>query len=69
MLVVITRGKRVWSNNGFGDEMDKIWMELQDELSLPGRDAVHLIAEHSGHSIHLDQPGLVISALRILLND
>ena len=60
MLVVLTCGKRVWSNNGFGEEMDKIWMELQDELSLLSRDAVHLIAKHSGHSNHLDQPGLVI---------
>ena len=68
-LVVLTRGKRVWPNNGIGDEMEKTWMELQDELSLLSRDAVHLIAEHSGHSIHLDQPGLVISALRNLLNN
>lgn len=68
-LVVLTRGQRVWPNNGLGDEMEKTWMEMQDELSSLSRDAVHLIAEHSGHSIHLDQPGLVISALRVLLND
>lgn len=68
-LVVLTRGQRVWPNNSLGDEMEKTWMEMQDELSSLSRDAVHLIAEHSGHSIHLDQPGLVISALRVLLND
>lgn len=68
-LVVLTRGQRVWPNNGPGDEMEKTWMQMQDELSSLSRDAVHLIAEHSGHSIHLDQPGLVISALRVLLND
>lgn len=44
-------------------------MELQDELSTLGRDTVHLIAENSGHSIHLDQPGLVISALKNLLEE
>lgn len=68
-MVVLTRGKRVWPNNGHGDEMEKIWMELQDELSTLGRDTVHLIAENSGHSIHLDQPGLVISALKNLLEE
>lgn len=68
-LVVLTRGQRVWPNNGLGDEMEKIWMQMQDELSLLSRDVVHLIAEQSGHSIHLDQPGLVISALQVLLNN
>ena len=67
-LVVLTRGKRVWPNNGFGDEMEKVWMQLQSELSELSVNVVHLIAEDSGHSIHLDQPGLVITALRDLLN-
>ncbi|MBT7953383.1 MAG: alpha/beta hydrolase [Gammaproteobacteria bacterium] len=67
-LVVLTRGKRVWPNSGFGNKMEKTWMELQDELSLLSLDVVHLVAERSGHSIHLDQPGLVISALDVLLN-
>jgi pimeloyl-ACP methyl ester carboxylesterase len=67
-VVILTRGKRVWPNNSFGDQMEKTWTELQNELSFLSLDAVHLIAEQSGHSIHLDQPGLVISALRVLLN-
>ncbi|MFT7459514.1 MAG: pimeloyl-ACP methyl ester carboxylesterase, partial [Planctomycetota bacterium] len=68
-LVVLTRGKRVWPNNDYGDEMEKIWMEMQDELALLNEGAIHLIAERSGHSIHLDQPEFVISALRVLLNN
>lgn len=67
-LVVLSHGKRVWPHNGYGDSMEKTWMELQDELSRLSDDSVHLIAEQSGHSIHLDQPELVISALRVLLN-
>lgn len=67
-LVVLTRGKRVWPHNSFGNEMEKTWAKLQDELSLLSQDAVHLVAEHSGHSIHLDQPGLVISTLDLLIN-
>ncbi|MCG8378681.1 MAG: alpha/beta hydrolase [Proteobacteria bacterium] len=68
-LVVLTRGKRVWPNNGYGDRMEKVWMELQDELSRQIDDAVHLIAENSGHAIHLDQPEMVITALRVMLDN
>ncbi len=67
-VVVLTRGQRVWPRNDYGDEMEKIWMELQDELSQLSRNPVHLIAEKSGHSIHLDQPGIVITALQTVLN-
>ncbi|NKB35899.1 MAG: alpha/beta fold hydrolase [Gammaproteobacteria bacterium] len=66
-LVVLTRGKRVWPHTSYGNEMEKVWRELQDELSALSQNSVHLIAENSGHSIHLDQPELVISALRNLL--
>ncbi len=67
-LVVLTRGKRVWPHTSYGDEMEKVWRELQDELSTLSQNSVHLIAKNSGHSIHLDQPELVISALRNLLH-
>lgn len=66
--VVLTRGKRVWPHNDYGNRMEKTWMELQDELSLMVAGSTHLIAERSGHSIHLDQPELVISALQNMLN-
>ena len=67
-VVVLTRGQRVWPNNAYGDQMERIWMDLQDELSRLSADRVHLIAEHSGHQIHLDQPGIVINALLTLLD-
>ncbi len=67
-LVVLTRGRRVWPNNEYGDEMERVWMELQDELSRLSDDRVHLIAERSGHVIHLDQPEIVITAVQNLLD-
>ena len=67
-MVVLTRGLRVWPQDQHGNAMEKTWMELQDELSMMVKNATHLIAERSGHSIHLDQPGLVISALRNLID-
>ena len=67
-VVVLTRGRRIWPNNAYGDEMERVWMELQDELSQLSDNSVHLIAERSGHSIHLDQPGIVITAMQTMLD-
>ena len=67
-VVVLTRGRRVWPHDAYGNEMERIWMELQDELSELGTNPVHLIAERSGHMIHLDQPGIVISAMQTMLD-
>ena len=67
-VVVLTRGRRIWPNNAYGDEMERVWMELQDELSQLSDNSVHLIAERSGHSIHLDQPEIVINAMQTMLD-
>ena len=67
-VVVLTRGRSFWPSYANGNETERIWMELQDELSQLGANPVHLIAERSGHVIHLDQPGIVISAMLTMLD-
>jgi pimeloyl-ACP methyl ester carboxylesterase len=67
-LIVLTRGLRLWPPTEYGNAMESAWMELQDELSLLTAHSAHLIAERSGHSIHLDQPEMVISAVRTLVD-
>ena len=67
-VVVLTRGRRVWPHDAYGNEMERVWMELQDELSQLGANPVHLIAERSGHMIHLEQPGIVINAMQTMLD-
>ena len=67
-VVVLTRGRSFWPGYSSGDETERIWMELQGELSELGSNPVHLIAERSGHVIHLDQPGIVISAMQTMLD-
>lgn len=62
-VTVITRGKRVWPMNSFGDKSEKVWQELQDELAELGRTSRHLIAFQSGHSVHLDEPSIVYHAI------
>lgn len=63
-VTVLTRGRRVWPDNNYGDAMERIWSFLQrDLLSLSSR-TEQRIAPGSGHSIHLDQPDLVIQSIR-----
>lgn len=62
-VTVITRGKRVWPMNEFGDASEKVWQELQGELTALSHHSKQLLAYQSGHAIHLDQPALVYSAI------
>jgi len=67
-IVVLTRGKRVWPNTPYGDAMETVWKELQDELSSLNGNSTHVIAENSGHVIHLDEPELVVDAIHDVLD-
>jgi len=67
-LIVLTRGKRVWPETEYGDAMEEAWTELQDELSYLNDLSTHIIAENSGHSIHLDEPDLVVDAIHDVLD-
>ena len=67
-VVVLTRGRSFWPGYSNGDETERVWMELQDELSQLSVKPVHLIAERSGHVIHLDQPEIVITAMQTMLD-
>lgn len=48
-------------------EIERIWRELQIELSHRSRKGKLIIAEKSGHGIQFDQPELVIEAVRSVL--
>lgn len=62
-LTVISRGKRVWPHNPYGDKSEIVWSQMQDELAGLTSQSVHLIASKSGHQVHLDEPELVIGAI------
>ena len=64
-LTVVTRGRRVWPRTAKGDAMEKLWMELQDDLAARSPHAIHMIAERSGHYVQLDQPEVVLNAIRV----
>jgi pimeloyl-ACP methyl ester carboxylesterase len=70
-LIVLSRG-RAETLPGVspeqGERFEQAWREMQIELAGLSSHSKHIIAEHSGHNIHLEQPDLVIEAARELVN-
>ena len=62
-LTVITRGKRVWPKNPYGDMLEYTWFEMQKELAGLTPGGKQIIATQSDHLIHLEQPDIVASAI------
>ncbi len=67
-LLVITRGQRVWPNDPYGNNLERIWSEMQKEFLALTTDSWQVIAEHSGHLVHLEQPEFVAESVRALLD-
>ncbi len=44
--------------------METTWMQWQTDLASRSRNVKHVVAEHSGHFIHQDQPDLVVAAIQ-----
>ena len=59
-LTVLTRARRP------GRE-PAAWAQLQDELASLSPDSVHIHAERGGHYLQLDEPDLVVQAIRDLV--
>lgn len=58
-LVVITRGRET--------PEAQVWNELQAELAAQLPDSQQVIAQNSGHGIQMDEPQVVIAAIRDLV--
>jgi len=59
-LTVLTRAR--WSWRGW-----PVWEQMQEELAALSSDSVHIRAERGGHLLQLDEPDLVIQAIRDLV--
>ena len=66
-LVVITRGQRVWPDTPKGDLLERLWATLQDDLAERQIHVPHMFAQNSGHYVQLDEPGMVINAVRSVI--
>lgn len=46
------------------EQAETVWQELQKDLAKQSSNSQMLVAEKSGHGIQIDQPGLVVEAIR-----
>lgn len=67
-LLVLSRGKRVYPYDRRGDLMENLWSTLQQELAQRSPETVQVIANESGHFIHLDQPQLVVDSIALIVD-
>ena len=44
------------------------WAQLQDELAALSSDSAYMYAVNAGHNVHLDDPGVVVQAIRDLVD-
>ncbi|MFW5425802.1 MAG: alpha/beta fold hydrolase [Methylophagaceae bacterium] len=62
-LIVISRGMPEWAGNEKLRQREKIWIELQQDLSRLSPYSQHLFANQSGHDIPHDQPEIILDAI------
>ncbi len=56
-----------WSN--IQPEFRQMWIELQRDLTKLSTNSRQLFADRSSHFMNFDQPDLIISAIRQMLDD
>ena len=66
-LVVITRGKRVWPDDPYGQMLESIWQEMQKEMAVLSPEGIQIFAANSGHLIQLEQPDVVALGISSVL--
>jgi len=67
-LTVIHRGLNPMSLEKDGEERHQIWGELQQSLAKLSSDGDVIVAQESGHHVHIDEPDLVVKAIIDMLN-
>lgn len=63
-LIVITEGRASWPHDWPVDRLEEARYRMQRDLLRLAPHSEHIIAERSGHFIQLDQPMLVVNAIR-----
>jgi pimeloyl-ACP methyl ester carboxylesterase len=63
-LIVLTRGKSEYPDTESGRQLDEERKRMQLDLLKLSRDSKQMVAATSGHHIQLDAPGLVVDAVR-----
>jgi pimeloyl-ACP methyl ester carboxylesterase len=66
-LTIIMHGQRVMPDGAIGDDMEREWMRLQRELAARYRNGSVIAAPQSAHAIPLDQPDIVVDAIKRMM--
>ncbi len=66
-LVVLTQQQKTEFSSSNEEQIQEAWQVFQHELASLSSNRTHIIAEQSTHYIQLDQPELVINAIRSVL--
>src|SRR5262249_61905800 len=70
-LVVLTAAREGRGVRYSKEELPKQaqgWLDLQDDLARLSSRSEHIIAEHSGHYIHHDEPDLVVDVIHKMVD-
>lgn len=62
-LVVISRGKPEWYGDVSQQQREKMWIDLQQDLTRLSPISTHMFAHQSGHAIPHEQPEIIIEAI------
>ncbi|MBP6869273.1 alpha/beta hydrolase [Candidatus Babeliales bacterium] len=66
-LTVISAGKP-WPGAG-NDDLNSVWPQLQADLVTKSSRGKQIIAEKSGHRIDVEQPDIIVEAVREMVNE
>jgi pimeloyl-ACP methyl ester carboxylesterase len=69
-LVVLSRDPELvegWLPLEIEQDVNAVWQTLQADLATLSTNSTHTIVEGAGHGIHLDQPRVVIDAIRAMI--
>ena len=66
-LVVVSRGQQAWPDTPKGNKLERVWSRLQDDLAERQVHVPHLFAQNSGHYVQLDEPDVVVNAVRSVI--
>lgn len=67
-LIVISKGKGNYSGSPDSVALEKQRLDLQNDLTHLSTNSKHIIDRNSGHNIHLEDPAIVIDAIRQVIN-
>ena len=67
-VIVLSRGLDPYAEDTAAGNKNRIWHELQSDFLTLSADAEQVIAENSGHHIHIDEPELIVEAIEKLVS-